>query len=194
MAISRTEAAMYAYITGRVLPKGTTRTAFKALVGTAIRAAQLVAPVAGRAAATGLPAAAGLAANYPVATGAALGAGFLATPPGQAVLDMAEAQGREDRIRFNAALDLMGETLATPQGRAGARAFVKKKTSKYNKAIKGGMAAVKASNFIGKKGTVSNAKKAFTTVSKVTSKVNKGKKVSTKGVTGLIARTVRKIL
>ena len=44
MAISRTEAAMYAYITGRGLPKGTTRTAFKALVGTAIRGAQLAAP------------------------------------------------------------------------------------------------------------------------------------------------------
>ena len=194
MAISREEAAMYAYITGRVLPKGTTRTAFKALVGTAIRAAQLVAPVAGRAAATGIPAAAGLAASYPVTTGAALGTGFLATPPGQAVLDMAEAQGREDRIRFNAALDLLGEKLETPEGRASAGRFVRRKTSKYNKAIKGGMAAVKASSFIGKKGTVSNAKKAFTTVSKVTSKVNKGKKVSTKGVTGLIARTVRKIL
>ena len=44
MAISRTEAALYAYITGRVLPTKTTRTAFKALVGTAIRAAQIATP------------------------------------------------------------------------------------------------------------------------------------------------------
>ena len=189
---------MYAYIAGRVLPKGTTRTAFKALVGTAIRGAQIAGGFAApRVAAAYGPALAGVpaaAAANPVAAGATLGGGFLVTPPGQALLGMAEEAGREDRIRFNAALDLLGETLERQEGRAGLRAFRRKKTSKYNKAVKGGMAAVKASTFIGKKGTIKDAKKALTTVSKVTSKVNKGKKVSTKGVTGLIARTVRKIL
>ena len=55
------------------------------------------------------------------------------------------------------------------------------------------MKAVKASKFNGKKGTISNPKKTFSTVSKVVSAVNKGKKVSAKGVTGTIARAARRI-
>ena len=39
-----------------------------------------------------------------------------------------------------------------------------------------------------------NARKAFSAVTKVASKVNRGAKVSAKGVTGTIARAVRKIL
>jgi hypothetical protein len=56
------------------------------------------------------------------------------------------------------------------------------------------MKAVRASSSYGKKGTINNAKRAFSAVTKVASKVNKGKKVSAKGVTGTIARAVRKIL
>ena len=56
MALSKEEVAMYAYITGRVLPKKTTRRAFNLAVAGSIRAAQLLAPVAGRAAATAVPA------------------------------------------------------------------------------------------------------------------------------------------
>ena len=70
----------------------------------------------------------------------------------------------------------------------------KKKASKFNKAIKAGMSAVKKSKSYGKSGTINNAKKAFSAVTKVASKVNKGAKVSAKGVTGTIARAVRKIL
>ena len=107
MAISKTEAAMYAYITGRVLPKGTTRTAFKALVGAAIRAAQLASPRLAAAygpALAGTPAVLGAA---PAVTGAALGLGALATPPGQALLEAAEASGRESRDRFDVALEVL---------------------------------------------------------------------------------------
>ena len=56
------------------------------------------------------------------------------------------------------------------------------------------MAAVKASKFVGKKGTISNAKSAFKTVNLVASAVNKGKKVSAKGIRGTVARAVRRIL
>lgn len=70
----------------------------------------------------------------------------------------------------------------------------RKIASKFNKAVKAGMAAVKNSTSYGKKGTINNAKRAFSAVTKVASKVNKGKKVATKGVTGTIARAVRKIL
>ena len=71
------------------------------------------------------------------------------------------------------------------------RKAVKKKLSKYNKAVKEGMRAVRSSTSYGKKGTINNAKKAFAAVNKVASKVNRGKKVSTKGITGKIARAVR---
>ena len=70
----------------------------------------------------------------------------------------------------------------------------KKKTSKFNRAVRSGMLAVKRSKSYGKKGTINNARKAFSAVTKVASKVNRGAKVSAKGVTGTIARAVRKIL
>lgn len=56
------------------------------------------------------------------------------------------------------------------------------------------MAAVKASKFGGKKGKINNAKSTFATVNKVASAVNKGKKVATKGIRGVAARAIRKIL
>ena len=71
---------------------------------------------------------------------------------------------------------------------------VKKKLSKFNKAVKAGMSAVKSSTSYGKKGTINNARKAFSAVTKVASKVNQGKKVAVKGIQGKIARAVRKIL
>jgi hypothetical protein len=70
----------------------------------------------------------------------------------------------------------------------------KRKVSKYSKAIKSGIAAVKKSKFGGKPGKITNAKRVFSTVSKVTSAINKGKKVSAKGIRGTIARSVRGIL
>ena len=75
-----------------------------------------------------------------------------------------------------------------------ARKTRKKTKSKFNRAVSAGMKAVKASKSYGKKGTINNAKRAFSAVTKVASKINRGKKVSTKGVTGTIARAVRKIL
>lgn len=70
----------------------------------------------------------------------------------------------------------------------------KRKVSKYSKAIKSGIAAVKKSKFGGKPGKITNAKSVFSTVSKVTSAINKGKKVSAKGIRGTIGRAVRGIL
>jgi hypothetical protein len=70
----------------------------------------------------------------------------------------------------------------------------KKRSTKYNIAIAKGMLAAKQSQYFGKKGTLSNPKKAFATVNKTASKVNKGKKVSTKGAIGKIARAVKRIL
>jgi len=83
-----------------------------------------------------------------------------------------------------------------PMGRPspGKRLPGAKKASKFNRAVRSGMMAVKKSKSYGPKGTINNAKKAFSAVTKVASKVNRGAKVSAKGVTGTIARAVRKIL
>ena len=43
-------------------------------------------------------------------------------------------------------------------------------------------------------GKIINAKTAFSTVSKVTAAINKGKKVSAKGIRGTIGRAVKRIL
>lgn len=70
----------------------------------------------------------------------------------------------------------------------------KRKISGFNRAVREGMKAVRASRSYGKKGQINNAKRAFAAVNKVASKVNRGKKVSNKGITGIIARAVRKKL
>jgi len=66
----------------------------------------------------------------------------------------------------------------------------KKRRTQFNKAVSEGMKAVKKSTSYGKKGTINNARKAFTQVTKVASKLNKGNKVSPKGPTGIIKRAI----
>jgi len=191
MALSKSEIALYAYATGRVLPKGTTRKAFRAAVSA-------LTPVASRAAA----ATPGVLAANPITTGAALGLGALATPPGQQLLDAAAVRGAADRIAAQQAIDeavFRATELPVRQLQAAVespvfRPAVKRKVSKYSKAVKAGMAAVKASKFNGKKGVISNAKTTFAKVNKVASAVNKGKKVASKGVTGVIKRAVGRFL
>jgi hypothetical protein len=138
-----------------------------------------------------------LAQRSPAGTGAALGLGFLATPPGEALLEMAAERGAADRRALEQAIDeriFAATRVATdPFVQQSVKSTVKRKVSKYSKAVKASMKAVKASKFNGKKGTISNAKKTFGTVNKVVSAVKKGKKVSTKGVTGTIARAARKV-
>jgi len=68
--------------------------------------------------------------------------------------------------------------------------MAKKRPSKFNLSIKKGMKAIKASTSYGKKGKISNAKKAFTLVTKTVSKLMRGKKVSSKGPTGVVKRSL----
>tara|TARA_Y100001951_G_scaffold95221_1_gene92441 strand:- start:89 stop:727 length:639 start_codon:yes stop_codon:yes gene_type:complete len=70
----------------------------------------------------------------------------------------------------------------------------RRKVSKYSKAVKAGMEAVKKSKFNGKVGTIRNPKKTFATVSKTVSAVNKGRKAPRKGVRGVIARAARRYI
>jgi len=170
------------YTTGAVIgPKNTGK--FVAYAGRkGIQLAAIGAPVAARTVGT-------LAAANPVSTGLGLGASFLASQPGQSLLQSAEERGAADRIRAQQAVDLWvyenitrpqefaAETLASPQFASGVKSIARKKLSKYNKAVKASMAAVKASKFSGKKGTISSPKTVFKAVNRVASAINKGKKV-----------------
>jgi hypothetical protein len=141
---------------------------------------------------------AALAAANPVSTGLGLGLAATQTPSGQALLEAAAERGRMDRIALEQAIDerIFAATriAESPTIQGAVRTTARRKVSKYSKAVKAGMAAVKKSKFGGKVGKINNAKSTFSTVNKVTSAVNKGKKVTTKGIRGTIARAVRKIL
>ena len=141
---------------------------------------------------------ASLAQRTPVGTGAAIGLGALATPPGQALLEMSAERGADDRRALEQAIDerifRAIRVAESPMVQKSVRSTVKRKVSKYSRAVKAGMQAVKQSKFGGKKGTIRSAKSTFGTVNKVVSAVNKGKKVSTKGIRGTIARAARRIL
>ena len=192
------EVAIAAYGLGRILPAGSTRAAVRKIIPQVVRGGKVIAPVAARTFGT-------LAAANPVSTGLGLGLGFTQTPQGQALLDAAAERGAADRIRAQQLLDefifsnvtrpaeFIEEQIASPSFQRQVVTKAKKKVSGYQRAVKAGMKAVKSSKFIGKKGTINNPKKAFSTVNKVASAVSKGKKVSTKGVTGVIKRSISKI-
>jgi hypothetical protein len=58
----------------------------------------------------------------------------------------------------------------------------KKAMTKFNRAVKEGMKIAKSSTSYGKKGTISNSKKAFSAVTKTVAKARKGGKAPVKGV------------
>ena len=170
MAFSNLEKAMALIIGLDIASPGFSRSAAKV----AVRA---IGPLATRAAPAAL-------AYSPVATGTALGLGALQTQPGQQLLDLAEERGRMDRIRFEQALtDLT----------VGVKKRKVKTSSKFNKMVSAGMKTLKASTSYGKKGTVSNAKKAFSVVTKAASAVTKGHKLPKPGIKRRIMTAMRKI-
>ena len=70
----------------------------------------------------------------------------------------------------------------------------RKRLSKFNQSIKKGMEVIKQSTSYGKKGTINNAKKAFTAVTKTASKINKGGKVAKSGIKRKIGLAIKKVL
>ena len=73
--------------------------------------------------------------------------------------------------------------------------IAKKRTvSKFNKAMKAGMAAVKKSKSGGKPGKLTNPKATFARVAKVYKALSSGKKVSKMGVTGVIQRNIKRYI
>jgi hypothetical protein len=68
----------------------------------------------------------------------------------------------------------------------------RRKKSAFNRAVSAGMKTVKASPSYGKKGTINNAKKAFSVVTKVVSAAKKGKKKPRSGIRAKIFTAARR--
>ena len=66
----------------------------------------------------------------------------------------------------------------------------KRRKSTYNSAVSKAMKAVKKSTSYGKKGVLNAPKKAFGFVAKTVSKLRRGKKVSSKGASGVVKRAL----
>ena len=168
------------FLTGGKLNKYSRKAAIK-IVKTTLPVALRV---AGSVGASTARAAVPLATN-PFIAGTALGLGALQTEPGQDLLAAAAERGRMDRIRFEQALT----DLEVGVGRT--KTKVK---SKFNKSIAKGMSVVKASTSYGKKVSISNAKKAFSVVTKTASAVKKTGKVAKSGIKRKIGLAIRNIL
>lgn len=140
----------------------------------------------------------------------------LGTPQGRAVLaGFTASQLRQEIIERDdeVARAELGDTVADilkipraaspvplPLGMAAAAALdvakpkAKKANTKFNKAVSAGMKAAKASTSYGKKGTINNAKKAFTAVTKEASRINKGAKVAKSGIRRKIGLAIKRVL
>ena len=146
----------------------------------------------------------------PYAVGAGLGVAALGTPQGQQLLAAAEEHGRQSRILFERAQQ---ELMTTPErfGREVAATgalssftptaqrqvvprLKKRAVSKFNKAVSKGMKIVRASTSFGKKGTINNAKRAFSTVTKVVSLKKRKKKAPRSGIRAKIFRGIKGML
>lgn len=75
-----------------------------------------------------------------------------------------------------------------------AKRKVKRTKSKFNKMVSSGMKSVRASTSYGKKGTINNAKKAFSLVTKAASAVTKGRKLPKSGIKRKIMSRMRKLV
>ena len=175
--------------------QGVAARTIKAIGKAAVKVSPYVARTVVPAASRGVGA---IARRNPVGFGAGLGLAALETPPGEALLEMAAERGAADRRALEQAIDerifRATRVVADPFVQQSVKSTVKRKASKYSKAVKQGMAAVKKSRFGGKPGKITNAKKTFATVRKTVSAVNRGKKVTSKGIRGTIARAARRVL
>ena len=150
-----------AYGLGRVLPAGSTRAAVRKLIETTARTGRAVAPQVARGGSR-------LAMRHPLGAAALLGYG--AHQAG--LLDPAYDVVREG---------VEGYTEVVIPALEGALKTTRKKSG-YNKGVAAGMKAVRKSTSFGKRGTINNAKRAFSTVAKTVAALRRGGKMPNKGV------------
>jgi len=178
MALSKLEKAMATYILG-FTPAG--RKALQVAFIAAVKGGQM----AGR---VGLP----LAARAAPPVARAVANPYVGVPLGLAAAGYGSQQYFEEsgiQEDVNLARDEALRYFSEDVPKAG-RAFRKRRRSVYNQAMAKAMAAVKKSTKGGPKGKLTNAKKTFGTVSKAVSRAKKGGKLSPKGITGVIKRSI----
>jgi len=184
------EVAIAAYGLGRILPAGSTRAAARRAVSTVVKAGRVVGPPAARTAGR-------FAAANPLVTAGLLGAGAYQAGLFDPAIEEARMQSamiQEDLRRRALESDIQRgfEMAGRPDLRQEVPKRARKRVNKFSKAVGAGVKAVKASKFDGAKGKLKDAKKTFSKVTKVASRLKAGKKVSTKGVTGTIRRAIRR--
>ena len=190
------EVAIAAYGLGRVLPAGSTRAAARSIVGRIVRGGKVIVPPVAR------------AVGRTAYSNPALAAGILGVGAYQSgALDPAIQRAQEESFRAqeNLKRQIMESEIQRAYERAGQPTFgeaveqlvpiAKKRTvSKFNRAMKAGMAAVKKSKLNGKPGKLRSPKATFARIAKVAKAMNSGKKVSNKGETGLIQRNIKRYI
>ena len=181
MALSELEAAAIGFITGQVVPRSTTKMAAKALLVAAVSAGRAASPLVARGAVAAIPPVARAVANPYVGVPLAAATGTYAL---QQYLEESGQQEAQN-VRVAELMRFLEEDVP-----AAGRKTKKRIRSTYNKAVSKAMKAVKDSAKGGPKGKLTNAKKTFGQVSKAVSKAKKGGKLSTKGVTGVIKRSI----
>ena len=181
MVLSELEAAAIGFITGQVVPRSTTKMAAKALLVAAVSAGRAASPIVARGAVAAIPPIARAVANPYVGVPLAAAAG---TYGAQQYFEQSGIQ-EEQNVRVAELMRFLEVDVP-----AAGRKTKKRVRSTYNRAMAKAMKAVKASAKGGPKGKFTNAKKTFGQVSKAVSKASKGGKLSPKGVTGVIKRSI----
>ena len=132
---------------------------------------------------------------------AALGIGALgAAYQGGAFDPVEDAINREVERRVGGVqqtlqnVEMAANLAQTPRGQEALVKVAKRKASKFNKAMKAGMKAVKDSRYSGPKGKIRNPKATFARIAKVAKSMKSGRKVSSKGETGLIKRNIKRYI
>ena len=92
---------------------------------------------------------------------------------------------QQEDVGFTQPMDLFAQSFTKSR---------KKKKTKFNQAVSKGMSIIKNSTSYGKKGTINNAKKAFTAVTKAASAVSKGRKAPKSGIRRKLHTAMSKIL
>ena len=172
--LTRLEKALIFAYTGEIVAPGATRAVGRAILAGGVRAAPPLARAAGL--------------TNPLALGTGLGYAVTQTPQGQDLLMQAEERGRQDRLMVDRTIQdlLYGTKEKVVRGS-------KKAPSKFNKAVSSGLKAIKASTSYGKKGTISNAKKAFTVATKHASAAFRGKKKPKSGPSKVAYTAAKKV-
>jgi len=93
---------------------------------------------------------------------------------------------------FGASVELIRSRPRMPRGRLMPERKPKRRSA-YNSAVSKGIKALKKSTSYGKRGVLNSPKKAFGFVARTVSKLRKGKKVPSKGASGVVKRSLGNI-